>query len=165
MSVDLNTAGTNEESHRIDVLCHLTCRPLTDYHRGDIIFDGRCPALYLVVQGLVKVTICPESGYETVVDIFRPDDLFGESVLVSADHVPQRAIALDDVMLMSWSRVEIEEQIERQPHLAITLMQTLVNRGLDYQERLQSFAVDKMPERIIRALLHFADHLGAPTAD
>lgn len=44
-------------------------------------------------------------------------------------------------------------------------MQMLVKRGLDYEERLQSFALDKTPERIVRALLRFADHLGVPSED
>src|SRR5262249_37655828 len=35
----------------------------------------------------------------------------------------------------------------------------------DYQERLQSFALDKTPERVVRALLRFGQRLGARTDD
>ncbi len=41
----------------------------------------------------------------------------------------------------------------------------LVKRGLDYEERLQSFALDKTPERVVRSLLRFADRLGTRTED
>ncbi|HEX3879256.1 MAG TPA: Crp/Fnr family transcriptional regulator [Bryobacteraceae bacterium] len=150
-----------------DALMYLPRKGVTDFNRGDVIFDENNPskALHLVVQGRVKVTIPVDNGCQTVVDIFNTDDFFGESSLLGAPHVPERAVALDSVTLMSWTRAEIEEQVERQPRLGIALMQMLVKRGLDYEERLQSFALDKTPERIIRALLRFADHLGAQAED
>ena len=110
------------------------------------------------------MTIPVEDGAQTVVDIFNTDDFFGESALIGPRRPAERALALDNVTLMSWTRAEIEEQIERQPRLGIALMQMLVKRGLDYEERLQSFALDKTPERLVRALLRFAGHLGALTA-
>ncbi len=146
---------------------YLPRKPVTDYSRGDSIFDESRPsqALHLVVQGRVKVTIPMEHGVQTVVDIFNTDDFFGESALLGEGRPAERAVALDNVTLMSWPRAEIEDQIERQPRLGIALMQMLVKRGIDYEERLQSFALDKTPERIVRALLRFADHLGAPAED
>ncbi len=150
-----------------DALMYLPRKGVTDFNRGDTIFDESNPskALHLVVQGRVKVTIPVEDGCQTVVDIFNTDDFFGESALLGSHRIPERAVALDSVTLMSWSREEIEDQVERQPRLGIALMQMLVKRGLDYEERLQSFALDKTPERIIRALLRFADHLGATSED
>src|ERR1700761_7967514 len=150
-----------------DALMYLPRKGVTDFSRGDVIFDENSPskALHLVVQGRVKVTIPVEDGCQTVVDIFNTDDFFGESALLGSHRVPERATALDSVTLMSWTRGEIEDQVERQPRLGIALMQMLVKRGLDYEERLQSFALDKTPERIIRALLRFADHLGAQAED
>jgi CRP-like cAMP-binding protein len=40
-----------------------------------------------------------------------------------------------------------------------------VRRGLDYQDRLQSFALDKTPERVVHSLLRFAVRLGTRTED
>lgn len=150
-----------------DALMYLPRKGVSDFSRGDVIFDENNPskALHLVVQGRVKVTIPVEDGGQTVVDIFNTDDFFGESSLLGDHPVPERAVALDNVTLMSWTRAEIEEQIEKQPRLGIALMQMLVKRGLDYEERLQSFALDKTPERIVRALLRFAEHLGTPAED
>jgi CRP/FNR family transcriptional regulator, cyclic AMP receptor protein len=150
-----------------DALMYLPRKGVTDYNRGDVIYDENNPskALHLVVQGRVKVTIPVEDGAQTVVDIFNTDDFFGESALLGEKRVAERAVALDAVTLMSWTRAEIEEQIERQPRLGVALLQMLVKRLLDYEERLQSFALDKTPERIVRALLRFAGHLGAPAED
>jgi CRP-like cAMP-binding protein len=150
-----------------DALMYLPRKGVTDYRKGQVIFDENQPArgLNLVVQGRVKVAIPLDDGTQTVVDIFTTDDFFGESALLGSARYVERAVALDNVTLMSWTTGEIEEQVERQPRLGLALLQMLVKRGLDYEERLQSFALDKTPERVVRSLLRFADRLGTRTED
>ncbi len=150
-----------------DALMYLPRKGVTDYRRGQVIFDEQQPSkgLHLVVQGRVKVSMPLDNGSQTVVDIFTTDDFFGESSLLGVPRHAERALALDSVTLMSWASIEIEEQVERQPQLGIALLQMLVKRGLDYEDRLQSFALDKTPERVIRALLRFAERLGTRTED
>ena len=98
--------------------------------------------------------------------IFSPRTISSERVPCWAlQRYPERALTLDNVTLMSWSGAEIEEQIERQPRLGIALLQMLVKRGLDYEGRLQSFALDKTPERVVRSLLRFAERLGSRAED
>jgi CRP-like cAMP-binding protein len=150
-----------------DALMYLPRKAVTDYRRGQLVFDEQRPSLglHLVVQGRVKVTMPLDDGTQTVVDIFTTDDFFGESSLLGASRYAERAVAIDNIILMSWTSAEIEEQVERQPRLGIALMQMLVKRGLGYEERLQSFALDKTPERVARALLGFAGRLGNRTED
>jgi CRP-like cAMP-binding protein len=150
-----------------DALMYLPRKGVTDFRKGQVIFDEHQPSrgLHLVVQGRVKVTIPLDDGTQTVVDIFTTDDFFGESALLGAARYAERALALDNVTLMSWTSAEIEEQVERQPRLGVALLQMLVKRGLDYEDRLQSFALDKTPERVVRALLRFAQRLGTRTDD
>ena len=112
-----------------------------DLNRPGGVPPGKERHDHLVVQGRVKVTIPLDDGTQTVVDIFTTDDFFGESSLLGASQYSERALALDNVTLMSWTSGEIEEQVERQPRLGIALLQMLVKRGLDYEERLQSFAL------------------------
>lgn len=155
-------------SHELeDALIYLPRKALTTYRRGMVIFDERRPPIgfYLVVQGRVKVTVSVEDGSETVIDIFSADDFLGENSLLGSLHRTLRARALDDVSLMAWTTREIEEQSERQPKLAIALIQMLVRRGLDYQARLESFALDKTPERVVRCLLRFGERMGTPLPD
>ncbi len=150
-----------------DALMYLPRKALTSYRKGQIIFDEHHPpnGLHLVVQGRVKVTIRFEDGTETIIDIFSPDEFLGESSLVGGFQHSECAVALDNVSLMSWPTAEIEEQSERQPKLGLALLQMLIKRGLDYQARLESFALDKTPERVVRSLLRFATRMGTPTED
>lgn len=163
----LNGAKTTPSREMEDALMYLPRKGVTDYRKGHIIFDEHQPSkgLHLVVQGRVKVTVPLDDGTQTVVDIFTTDDFFGESSLLGSTHYSERATSLDNVTLMSWTSGEIEEQVEKQPRLGIALLQMLVKRGLDYEERLQSFALEKTPERVVRSLLRFADRLGTRTDD
>jgi len=162
-----NGARLSPSREMEDALMYLPRKGVTDHRRSQIIFDEHQPSrgLHLVVQGRVKVTIPVDHGTESVVDIFSTDDFFGESSLLGPARYVERALALDNVTLMSWSVAEIEEQVERQPRLGIALLQMLVKRGLDCEQRLESFALDKTPERVVRALLRFADRLGSRTED
>lgn len=163
----LNASKATTTREMEDALMYLPRKGVTDYRKGQIIFDEHQPSkgLHLVVQGRVKVTVPLDDGTQTVVDIFTTDDFFGESALLGSKQYAERAMALDNVTLMSWSSAEIEDQVERQPRLGIALLQMLVKRGLDYEERLQSFALDKTPERVVRSLLRFAERLGTRTED
>jgi CRP-like cAMP-binding protein len=151
-----------------DPLMYLPRKGVTDYRRGQIIFMENQPSreLHLVVRGRVKLLIPMDDGAQTVVDIFTTDDFFGEcSLLHGAARHSERAIALDSVSLMSWATSEIEEQVEREPRLGIALLQMLVKRALDYEDRLQNFALDKTPERVVRAVLRFAERTGTRAED
>jgi CRP-like cAMP-binding protein len=113
----------------------------------------------------VKIVAQFENRPQTVVDILNTDDFFGESSLLGTESPTGEATALDALTLMSWGSAEIKEQVQRQPRLGIALMQMLVKRTLDYQERIQSLAVERTPQRLVNALLRFANHLGAEGED
>ncbi|HUI82310.1 MAG TPA: Crp/Fnr family transcriptional regulator [Bryobacteraceae bacterium] len=150
-----------------DVLIYLPRKTVTDYPRGQMIFMENQPSreLYLVIKGRVKVIIPLQDGAQTLVDVFATDDFFGESALLGNLRHTERAITLDNVSVMSWATSEIEAQVEREPRLGIALLQMLVRRALEHQDRLQNFALDKTPERVVRAVLRFADRTGTRTED
>jgi CRP/FNR family transcriptional regulator len=155
------TPGTNKIV-REDPLAYLPRKNLIEYRRGQTIFDQgqRSDGLYLVVQGRVKVFSAVDDGSLTVIDIYAPDEFFGESGLLGLPVRGRAASALEDTALMAWTTAEVEEQIQRQPKLGMALVQMMVLRCLDLEERLQSFALEKTTERVARSLLRFAERLG-----
>jgi CRP/FNR family cyclic AMP-dependent transcriptional regulator len=152
------TTAISTSSQSDDPLSYLPHKGMVEYRRRQLIYDEQRPSsgLSLVVSGRVKVATV-EDGTETVTGIYRAEEFFGTGAILGGN-VPQRerATALEKTTLMTWSRAEVEAQIERHPRLGLALMQVLVARCLDLKERLQSLALDKMTERFVRTQIRFA---------
>src|SRR5581483_8150612 len=159
-----STAATRE---REDALMYLPRKGVIECRRGQIIYDEQhqSSGLYLVVKGRVKVSITMEDGSQTVTGVYCADEFFGEGAMVGKPERQERAVALENTTLLSWTNEEIEDQIERQPKLGMALIQILVERCLDFEARLQSMALEKTPQRVAFCLLSFAQRLGTPGPD
>jgi len=160
--------GRAAELERIseDPLTYLPRKPIQEFARRRVIYDRNQPStgLHLVMLGRVKVTSADEHSI-TVARIVSAEGLFGESALIGTENRSESAVTLDDAGIMSWTRAEIELQIEREPRLGIALAQFLVRQCMELQERIESMAVYKTPERVMLALLQLASTVGSPTTD
>jgi len=150
-----------------DPLAHLPCSTIMEYRKGQIIYNQDQPSsdVYLVIEGKVKVIRLTDGGHQVVVDIYQPDEFFGESAFLSLPHRSEQATALEDVKLMAWSTPEIEEIVMKRPRLAVALMQILVQRTLDLTHRIESFSADNIARRLARSLIRFSERLGTPDPD
>ena len=149
-----------------DPLTYLPRRGIQEFGKGRVIYCPQQPSdrMYVLVLGRVKVTSTSNDGYETIGRIVCTDGLFGEGALVGG-RASESAMALDTASVMSWTRSEIELQIEREPRLGIALAQYMVRQCLALQDRIESMAVQKTPERVMVALAQLAGMLGAPLPD
>jgi CRP/FNR family transcriptional regulator, cyclic AMP receptor protein len=149
-----------------DALTYLPRKSVQEFAKGRVIYSPQAPSdkLHLVVLGRVKVSTKAEDGVETISRIICPEGLFGESVLVGGRE-SETAVALDTATLMSWTRAEIEQHIDREPKLGIALTQYLIRQCIELQERIESMAVYKTPERVMLALCQLARTLGTPLPD
>jgi CRP-like cAMP-binding protein len=150
-----------------DPLTYLPRKPIQEFSRGGTIYDPQQPSdhVYVVILGRVKITNIAEDGCQTIGRLVCAEGLFGESCLIGSTPRSETAIALDNVTVMAWSAAEIELQIEREPRLGIALSQHLVLQCIELQDRIESMAVHKTPERVMLALLQLGADLGSPMAD
>ena len=144
-----------------DALDYLPAKPLTEYSKGSVIYSGKCESLYLVASGRVKVSRVAADGCEATVRIVPAEGLFGECSLINADG-SDRAVPLDRVRLMAWSRAEIEHQIEKEPRLGLALLEEFALAILDMNDRMQAMATCRTPERVMLSLLQLERTLGEP---
>ena len=151
-----------------DALSYLPGKGVVEYRRGQVIYDEQAQpnGLSLIIGGRVKVATRIEGASQTVTGLFFTEQFFGVGALLG-EHTTHReeATALEITTLMSWTRTEVEEQIERQPRLGLALIQMLAERCLESEEHLQSMALDKAPKRVALSLLHLADRCGTREPD
>ena len=64
-----------------DPLAHLPCSSIVEYRKGQMIYNQDQPStsIYLVIDGKVKVCRLADDGRQVVVDLYQPDEFFGES--------------------------------------------------------------------------------------
>jgi len=150
-----------------DPLAHLPCSTIAEYKRGQVVYDHdqASQSLFLVIDGKVKVCRLTDDNRPVVVDIYQPDEFFGESAFLGLPNRSEFAVAIEGTKLMAWSVGEIEEISTRRPRLAIALMQLLVQRSMDFGSRIESFSVDNIARRLARALVRFSERLGRQTDD
>jgi CRP/FNR family transcriptional regulator len=145
-----------------DPLAFLPCSIIAEYKKGQLIYDQDQPStnIYLVIEGKVKVSRMGDDGRQVVVDLYQPDEFFGESALLNLPHRSEQAAALDRTRLMAWSAAEIEDMVEKRPRLAVALLQILATRLIDFTQRIESLSVDNIARRLARSLIRFADREG-----
>jgi CRP-like cAMP-binding protein len=138
-----------------------------EFRKGQLIYSADQPstAIYLVISGKVKVSRLSGDGRQVVMDIYQPDEFFGESAFLNLPQRAEQALALENCRLMAWSNAEIEDIILKRPRLAVALLQLLVQRSLDFTTRIESFSVDNIARRLARSLIRFSERLGVAGDD
>ncbi len=150
-----------------DPLAHLPCSTILEYKKGQIIYNQDQPSssIHLVIDGKVKVCRLADDGRQVVVDIYQPDEFFGESAFLGTAQRTEIAVALENTKVMTWTTNEIEEITMKRPKLAIALLQLLVQRSMDFGYRIESFSVDNIARRLARTLIRFSERLGSKNED
>jgi CRP-like cAMP-binding protein len=145
-----------------DPLAYLPCSTIVSYSKGAVIYTQDQPAntFYLVIAGKVKITRISDDGRPMLVDIYKPDDFFGESAFLNLVQRCEQATAIEDTRVMVWGSIQIEEIMEKRPKLAVAMVQVLGHRSLEFMRRVESFSLDDIGQRLAHSLIRFADRMG-----
>jgi len=150
-----------------DPLAHLPRSTITEYKKGQDIYSQARPstALYLVIDGKVKVSCTAGDGRQVILDVYQGDEFFGETALLHLTERADQATALENTRLMSWSIAEIEDIVTKRPRLAVALLQLMAQRSVEFGQRIESFSVDNIARRLARSLIRFGERFGSPEPD
>jgi CRP/FNR family transcriptional regulator, cyclic AMP receptor protein len=150
-----------------DPQAHLPCSTVTEFRKGQLIYNQDQPStnLYLVIDGKVKISRLADDGQQVVVDIYQRDEFFGESALLNVPHCSEQAAATENSKVMTWTMSKIEEIALVRPRLAIALVQILVQRTMAFTERIETFSLDNIQRRLARSLIRFSERFGTAEED
>jgi len=133
------------------------------FERGATIFlQGElASAVYVVVQGWVKLYRVAPNGSEAVVGVFTRGDSFGEAVAFTHDAYPVSAEAATDVTLLRLETAEILRLIERQPGLAVSLLAATFAHLHRLVDQIEQLKARNGAQRVAEFLLeHVSDEAG-----
>lgn len=150
-----------------DALEHLPRAAVVAYRKGEVIYNREHEGsdIYLVIGGSVKVSRPNGQSRPTIIDIYSPEEFFGESALLKMDLPAETAVAFVGATVMKWTTQEIECIAARRPQLAMALLQMAVKRSIDFTGRIESFALDNVGRRLAQAIIHFSQRFGHRIGD
>src|SRR5205814_944756 len=114
------------------------------YRKGQVVYAQQDPAtsVYLILQGNVKITKTTAEGRQVVIDIYGPEEFFGEAALLNLPQRDDQATAMDETKLMVWSAQEFSEIVVARPVLAMGMLQVFASRLNAFSQRVESLAQD-----------------------
>jgi CRP/FNR family transcriptional regulator, cyclic AMP receptor protein len=128
------------------------------YPQGAIVFSQGDPgdALYGVVTGRIRISASTREGKEMFLNIMEPGDTFGEIALLDGNPRTAAATATEPCELMIISRAQFLALLQREPTLAIHLLQLLCQRIRWTSGQAEDSALLSVPTRLARRLLSLA---------
>jgi CRP-like cAMP-binding protein len=150
-----------------DPLDYLPCSKIVECSKGRVIYGPESPSanLYVIISGKVTVERVAGEGPNVLVEIYKTDELIGESALIGYCNTHENAVAFDDAKLMIWTRADVEALVLRQPRLGVALLQTFTQRTIELAERIESFSFEQIEDRLALSLIHFSERFGRRVED
>jgi CRP-like cAMP-binding protein len=113
-------------------------------------------ALFILVQGRVKVALFGENGRELTLSILSPGDFFGEMSLVDGRPRSANVVALDDTTVLALTRDAFSAHLQAHPQTALNIMAELTARLRRADETIASLALHDVESRLVRTLARLA---------
>jgi len=109
-------------------------------------------ALYVVVEGLVRIWVGSDSGKELTFSMMEPGDVFGEIALLDGLPRTANATAQEATLLLVIQRSAFLSVLEGEPTLARHIIELLCERMRLKTDLLSDFAFADLPVRLARKL-------------
>jgi CRP-like cAMP-binding protein len=117
-------------------------------------------ALFIIVQGRVKVALFGENGRELTLSLLAPGDFFGEMSLVDGRPRSANVVALDDTTVLALTRDAFTAHLSAHPQTALNILAELTARLRRADETIASLALHDVESRLVRTLARLAREEG-----
>jgi CRP-like cAMP-binding protein len=154
MFADLGT----DELARISGLCHTQQLGL-----GEVLFQkgDSGDALFGVRRGQIRIETGAADGSRLTLNFMGPGDLFGEVAVLDGQSRTADATAGEPTELFVLRREDFLSHLEREPRVAIKIIQLLCQRIRWQSERMEESVLQPLPVRLARRLCALATDYGS----
>ncbi|MEO6841042.1 MAG: Crp/Fnr family transcriptional regulator [Bradyrhizobium sp.] len=154
MFADLGT----DELQRMSSLCHTQ-----QLGAGEVLFQKGDPgdALFGVRRGQIRIETGASDGNRLTLNFMGSGDLFGEVAVLDGQSRTADAMAGEATELFVLRRQDFLAFLEREPKVAIKIMQLLCQRIRWQSERMEESVLQPLPIRLARRLVALASDYGS----
>lgn len=135
-------------------------------HKGEIIYfaDEAVKRIYFLKKGTIKIAEMGENGNESIREILRPGDLFGEITLDQSDGSPEYAQAVSkEVVICSFMLEDFEKLLTEYPGLALRFTKFVGFRLKRLRNNYSNLIFKDVRTRLLAFLKDWAEREGKVT--
>jgi CRP/FNR family cyclic AMP-dependent transcriptional regulator len=132
------------------------------FSKGNIILmeDEIGSALFIIIDGKVKVSRLDETGREAVLSILGSGEVFGEMSLLDGMKRSATCSALTDTEVLIIYRDDFLNLLQKYPQIAISLLKEMAQRLRKADLQIKSLSLKDAEGRVGCVLILLADDLG-----
>lgn len=129
------------------------------YPAGSVIFleDEPVAGLFVVQEGIVKISRVSQEGREQILHLIYPGDTFNDVAALDGGPNPATANAQTDVLVWCIQRQDLQWLAERYPALAWALIESIAQRTRHLVDLVEDLAMRSVRGRLARLLLDQAE--------
>jgi CRP/FNR family transcriptional regulator, cyclic AMP receptor protein len=129
------------------------------YKKGQLIFHqgDLGEALFIVVEGHVKVFVTSEDGDEMVLVTLGPSDVFGELAIIDGGPRSASAEALEPTKVLALTRTVLLDSLRSSPQTTDSLLRSLGSLVRRLTEQASDLVFLDLYGRVAKLLLGFAE--------
>lgn len=134
--------------------------------RGEVLFTegNAADAVWAVGEGSVHIVKTAPGGREIILEVVAPGELFGAVVAIDNRPYPASAVAASDGVVWRLPAALARDCCLRFPSLRSAILGHVATRLRSAHERLRSVALERVEQRLARALLTLMNKIGTPEA-
>jgi CRP/FNR family transcriptional regulator len=131
--------------------------------KGEAVFreGGRADALYILVDGLIKLSRNSNTGKEHILRLLYPGDAFGQFALLQEKQYYATAEAAAPSVVCRISGGHFLPLLERKPQLAYRFLQAAAEQLQQADEWADAMNVLDVEQRLAKLLVHCRDKRGS----
>ncbi|HVV43208.1 MAG TPA: Crp/Fnr family transcriptional regulator [Nitrobacter sp.] len=143
---------------RISALCHTQ-----QLAAGEVLFQkgDEGDALYGVRRGQIRIETGASDGSRLTLNFQGAGDVFGEIAVLDGQNRTADAVASEPSELFVLRRGDLMSFLEREPKIAIRLIELLCQRIRWVSERMEESVLQPLAVRMARRLCALADDFGS----
>ena len=120
---------------------------------------------FLVNRGRLKITKLNEQGKEVILRYIGTGELIAAVALLKNRNYPVTAESIEETDLTSWDKPTMLQLMHRYPDITINLLGIILERIDDVQHRYLEICIERVNQRIARALLRLMRRAGSKIPD
>jgi CRP-like cAMP-binding protein len=132
------------------------------YPAGQVILrqDAAGDAMYVVIEGRVKVVLIGEDGREVILSVLGAGAVFGEMSLLDDEPRSAHVIAMTHCHVMTLYRGAFHERLRASPDLCLAMLAAMSSRLRRADERIRALSLLDVNGRVAHLLLQQATEAG-----